>query len=166
MDRVGLFNPAFKYGQEDLEMWVRLSAKFNSAYIAEPLIKLRRHINSLTNRQNISCVEINHKNIINWFLNHPEMGPLFSNERNRIYASLYFFMADTAQTRQSFKIMRSYIFKSLKLYPPGIFSKTGLKWTLRLLLAAVPPAMYLAHMCKNWIQKISIPILNRYHDRY
>jgi glycosyltransferase involved in cell wall biosynthesis len=155
LDQVGLFNPTFIHGQEDLEMWVRLCAAYDSAFIAEPLLKLRIHSQRMTSQLNMGQFEKNHKLIIDSVFDNPELSPLFVAERDKIYSHLYYFMAEVAYMKRDMKFLRGYIIKALKLYPQGMFSSTGLKWTSMFLITLTPQFIVnLARITKHYFHRV------------
>jgi glycosyltransferase involved in cell wall biosynthesis len=159
LDRVGMFNPSFIHGQEDLEMWVRLSTVFDSAYIAEPLIKLRVHTNRMTGQLAIETFENNHKMIIDSVFNNPELGLLFSAERNKIYSYLYLFMAEVAYMRRAMKELRSYVIKAIKLYPRLALTRTGFKWMSLFTLTLAPQFIF------DFVRSVKHSIQIKNHSR-
>ncbi len=156
LDRVGMFNPTFIHGQEDLEMWVRLASIYDSFYIPEPLIKYRLHSNRMTDHLDIHLFEDNHRQIIDSVLNNPEINQPFLPEHDKIYSHLNYFLADVANMKRDMKTMRSYILKALKLYPPGIFSRLGLRWSMMLILTLAPKVVIkVARSGKQRVRRIS-----------
>ncbi len=157
LDKVGMFNPTFVNGVEDLEMWVRLSAVYNSAYIAEPLVKLRIHTHRMTDQLHLKFIEDNHRRILESVFNDPVLGPLFSSERNNIYFHLYSFIADGAYTRRKMEISRSYLFKAIKTYPMGILGRKGLYWISMIIKTSTPKAILeTGRKGKRMIQSINL----------
>ena len=158
LDKVGLFNPAFIHGQEDLEMWVRLAAVFDSAYIPEPLLKLRIHTHRMTVQLDLNIIEKNHWNIINTVFQNPVLKPLFIAEKERIYANFYYFMADVANMRKDFPLVRKYTLKAIQTHPPGVLSKAGLTWTAASLISLMPRFISdFAHSITHRVRKLLNP---------
>ena len=156
LDKVGLFNPAFIHGQEDLELWVRLCMVFNSGYLAEPLIKLRIHSRRITEQTDLVWFEMNHHWIIESVFSHPVLKQLFKAEEAKIYSRLYTFMADSAYTRSARTAIRSYILKAFRMYPRDLFSPVGWKWGYWLLFSLTPNFLIrLARRFKRQIKALS-----------
>ncbi len=137
-EKVGMFNTEYIHGQEDLEMWVRLSSAFASAYIAEPLVRLRIHSQRMTLHLNLQQIERNHLSIIDWALAQPGPGLYLSAQRPKIYSHLNWFMADVSYMNRDKRSLRKYVIRALRLYPPGILSCRGLKWTSMALFTLAP----------------------------
>ena len=54
---VGLFDPTFRPGSEDFDLWVRLAKRYAVAYIAEPLVKYRIHPDSIGATRKLDEIE-------------------------------------------------------------------------------------------------------------
>jgi glycosyltransferase involved in cell wall biosynthesis len=153
LDQTGLYNPEFIHGQEDLELWVRLSAKYDLVYIAEPLIKLRLHAHRLTHQINLKQEEINHKAIIDSVFRNPTLQSLLSAERSKVYAHLYYYMAEVAYSQQARASLRAYTVNFIKINPLNLISRSGIKALAMALSTFTPtPIINLQRMLRNRIR--------------
>jgi glycosyltransferase involved in cell wall biosynthesis len=126
---VGLYNPAFRYGSEDLDLFVRLAKKYAVAYIAEPLVKIRSHSGSIQVGRRLEELEETHRVILEGVFNDPKLGAAFSPQRPRAYYYLYSRLAEIAYGRGEMRTARHYLSRALKNYPKLFSGGLWLSWT-------------------------------------
>jgi glycosyltransferase involved in cell wall biosynthesis len=152
---VGLYDPTFRYGSEDFDLWVRLAKKYKVAYIAEPLIKYRVHSSSLTGGRKLDEVEKSNSLIFEGIFNDAHLGIFFSAQRPKAYFHLYSTLALSAYGRREMKTARRYLFKALKIHPQGLFQSTGLLWIYHFIKVWIPlPVLRAARRVKHFLYKV------------
>ena len=101
---VGMFDPAFREGSEDFDLWVRLSKKFAVAYIADPLAKCRVHSDSITNNREIQEIENKHLLILERIYSDASVSALLAFEKAEAYYHLYWRLTRQASDKTTAKI--------------------------------------------------------------
>ena len=155
IDEVGGFNPAFAFGSQDFEMWVRLARRYAVGYIAEPLAKYRTHTNTMSTTRRLAEIEQSNSRILEAVFSDAELGPLFYSQRSNAYAYLQFRMAERAfSNRPDAKTARKYLFKAIRRHPKGFFENWGLSWIYLFARTWIPrPILTLARRGKRHLQR-------------
>lgn len=135
---VGLFNPAFRSGSEDLDLWVRLAKRYAVAYIAEPLVKYCVHSGSILTGRKLDELKKSHSVIFEGVFNDAALGPLLSSERPKTYFHLHLHLANKAYGTGEMKTAREHLFKALKIYPKGFFKGLWLPWIFQFVKTWLP----------------------------
>jgi glycosyltransferase involved in cell wall biosynthesis len=128
---VGLFDPTFRPGSEDFDLWVRLAKRYAVACIAEPLVKYRIHPGSIGATRKLDEIEKKHCLILQGVFNDADVGPVLSSQRPKAYFHLYFRLADYAYGRGEMKTARKYLFRALKMHPKGFSRSLWLPWSFQ-----------------------------------
>jgi glycosyltransferase involved in cell wall biosynthesis len=161
LDEVGLFDPSFSYGSEDIDLFVRLAKRYAVAYIAEPLVKYRYHSQDYAFHHNLQVGdwEIGKRRVLEDIFNDAELGPIFSHLKPNAYFNLYFSLGGRAHQIGSMKIARDYLFKALKIHPNRFFSRLWLPWIILFAKTWIPlPILAFARRIKH---RLIIAALNR-----
>jgi glycosyltransferase involved in cell wall biosynthesis len=138
LDEAGGFDTAFIVA-EDRELWVRLAKRWSVAYIAEPLIKYRRHTSSIMSTIGIEKVERSHILILEEIFTDEVMGPLFSRLRPSAYSNLYFQLGGSYYNRRDMKKSRQYLYLAMKTYPKGFLNIRSLfHWMIQFIKTWLP----------------------------
>jgi glycosyltransferase involved in cell wall biosynthesis len=125
---VGLFDPAFRSGSEDFELWVRLAKKYAVSCIVDPVAKLRVHSSSMTASRDLNEMEKSHHLIFEGIFNDAALGSLFSPQRSKTYYYLHLRLASDAFAQRKMKISRNYLFKALQSHPRIIIESSFFRW--------------------------------------
>jgi glycosyltransferase involved in cell wall biosynthesis len=125
---VGLFDPSFSSGSEDIDLWLRLARRYSVVYIAEPLAKYRITANSITANRKMAEEEESKTRIVEGILNDAELGHLFSAERPKAYFNLHLRLARRAYDSGETVVARKHLFAALKKHPIGIFKGKWAYW--------------------------------------
>lgn len=153
LEEVGGFNPAFRFGSQDLELWVRLAKKYAVAYIAEPLAKFRVHAHSITSSRTPEEIEQTHTLILESIFNDKELGYFLSAQRPRAYSYLYLHVAEHAYSQGEMKTARGYLFKAMKTSPSVFFKGLGLPLAVLLAKTWAPsPVLTSARACRHYLR--------------
>jgi glycosyltransferase involved in cell wall biosynthesis len=116
VEKAGGFNTILTIA-EDYELWVRLAKKWPVAYIAEPLLKRRRHKHQIMKTIAVDIVDKNHKLILEEIFNDNVTGPLYFHLRSSAYYHLYYTLAGFSYIRRDMKQARKYLLKAMETYP-------------------------------------------------
>jgi len=135
---VGLFNPVFRRGSEDFDMWVRLAKRYDVAYIDSPLVKYRVHHQSLSAGRQVDEVKWAHGLILRSIFNDNELGNLYDKLRAKANYHFYCRLARIAKSRGDFKTARGYLLKALRVYPQAAFQLDATNWQLLWAKAVLP----------------------------
>jgi glycosyltransferase involved in cell wall biosynthesis len=138
LDEVGGYNPDFKIGSMDYELWVRLAKKYAVAYLSAPVMKYRMHRDTITGRRSLDEKEKTRSKILEYVFTDPEIGPRFLPRRPKAYFHLYFNLAEDAYNRQQMSVSRYYLFKALKTYPGMLITSHSLSWVIQMLMTCLP----------------------------
>jgi hypothetical protein len=150
IERVGPFDPAFNSGSEDIDLWVRLAKRYTVAYIAEPLAKYRVHSSSISHSRQVTEIESSNSRILEGVFSDTELGPIFAPRRVYFYSRLYFRLASYAYASGDMKTARSYLFRTMRIYPKGFLKSLWLPWILCFGKTWIPsPVLSLAHSIKR-----------------
>jgi len=114
---VGLFDPTFRYGSEDYDLFVKLAKRRFVAYIAEPLLKYRIHSSNMSVGRDLDEYMSTQKRILSNIFDDPNVGYIFAYKRSKAYFRLYLRLASHAYDNMKMKAARSYLFESLRMYP-------------------------------------------------
>jgi glycosyltransferase involved in cell wall biosynthesis len=139
LDKTGLFNPDFRHGSEDLELWLRLCSAYDSVYIAEPLARWRVHSHRITSELSLDEIENAHQLIIQSVFSNPELSHRFTSRRNLVYSHLYRLLAGVAYDRRKMKVSRKFIVKSVATDPLGMLNLSGIRLLTLLVKSILPP---------------------------
>jgi glycosyltransferase involved in cell wall biosynthesis len=137
---VGLFNPMFRRGSEDFDMWVRLAKLYDVAYVDRPLVKYRVHSQSLSAGRQVDEVKWAHGLILRSIFNDEDLGHLDDSLRSKAYYCFYCRLARIAKSRGDFGTARGYLIKALKNYPQGMLHGDSANWLLLWSKAVLPPS--------------------------
>ncbi len=158
LDRMGLFDPAFRHGSEDYELWIRLAKKYAVAYIAEPLAKYRVHPQSITAGRRLEEMESTWKLILEKALADSEMTPNLSQLRAKAYSYLYFRLGGEAYLRGNKRSARSYMLKALRMCPPRFWRNLALPWAYQFAKIWLPVSLLsFARRCRRSLQVARFP---------
>ena len=150
LERVGPFDPDFNSGSEDVDLWVRLAMRHAVAYIAEPLAKYRIHSSSISHSRQVTEIERSNSRILEGVFSDTELGPIFAPRRVYFYSRLYFRLASYAYASGDMKTARSYLFRTMRIYPKGFLKSLWLPWILCFGKTWIPsPVLSLAHRIKR-----------------
>jgi glycosyltransferase involved in cell wall biosynthesis len=138
LEEVGLFDPAFKHGSVDFELWVRLLRRYAVAYIAEPVMKYRVHSDTITSHRSLEEIERSRGAILEAIFNDTELSLVLSPQRPNAYFHLYFNLARDAYSCRRMNTARYYLFRALKTYPKGFFKGMWLPWIFRFAKTWIP----------------------------
>jgi glycosyltransferase involved in cell wall biosynthesis len=144
---VGLFDPAFRAGSEDFDLWVRLAKKYAVSYIVNHVVACRVHSSSMTASRALDEMEKSHNRILEGIFNDVSLGHLFSSQRAKTYFYYYLRLASYAYDRGKMKISRTYLFKALKTHPRALIESVFF------------PLLYL--FVKTWIPGPVLRVLRR-----
>jgi glycosyltransferase involved in cell wall biosynthesis len=160
IDEVGFFNPTFRSGSEDFDLWVRLAKRYSVAYIAEPLAKYRIHLGSGSAGRDIKEIERSNISILTSIFSDPELGPAFSTYRESAYAHLYLRMAFHAYARQDMRTARKNIFRALKTHPSELPKRLGASSVSLLVKTMMPLALIgWARNIRKRIEERTLPLI-------
>jgi glycosyltransferase involved in cell wall biosynthesis len=152
LEEVGGFAPAFHFGSQDFELWVRLAKRYAVAYIAEPLAKFRVHEHNMTSSRTPGEMEQTRSLILESIFNDDELGPFLSAQRPAAYSHLYRQLAEHAYSRREMRAARHYLYRSAKACPLAFFKGLGLSHTILLAKTCVPsPILASARTCRRYI---------------
>jgi hypothetical protein len=115
-DEVGLFNTKFCMS-EDWDMWIRLAKKYKVGHIAEPMIKARYHVQSLTAKSDVEIVKNAHTALLESVFQDTELAPLFSHLRGKAYFGLNCLIARVAALTGHKITAIKYFKKAIGIYP-------------------------------------------------
>ena len=153
LEEVGGFAPAFRFGSQDFELWVRLARRYAVAYIAEPLAKFRVHGHNMTSSRTPEEIEQTHSLILESVFNDHELGSFLSARRPAAYSHLYWRLANHAYSRGEMKTARRYLYRAVRTCPLAFFKGLALAHTVLLAKTWVPsPIMASARICKRYIR--------------
>ncbi|OGO23189.1 MAG: hypothetical protein A2144_11180 [Chloroflexi bacterium RBG_16_50_9] len=153
LEEVGTFDDAFRYGSEDFDLLVRLARLHSVAYIAEPLIKYRVHIASISCGRRLAEMERSIRFLLERIFNDPELSLLFSSERPDAYLHMNLRLSDCAYGTRQMRISRRYLFQAAKVQPGWFFKRLWLPLIIRLCKTWLPlKALDLAHKAKRFVR--------------
>lgn len=130
LDEVGVFDPSFRSGCEDVDLLIRLAKRYAVAYIAEPLVRYRCHSQNFSSTLNLQVVdwEKSKTRILEDIFGDAELGQLFSDLKRNAYSSIYLTLAGRAYDDGEMKLAREYLFRALKTNTKGFFKSMWLPW--------------------------------------
>jgi len=110
---VGNYDPVFREGSEDYDLWIRLLKKHKASYVNEPVAKHRIHPHNITSTRDFSELEEKHLIIIDRIYNDISIGEKIIKV-NEAYFYLYWRLS---QQTSSKKLKSLYLSKSLRISP-------------------------------------------------
>jgi glycosyltransferase involved in cell wall biosynthesis len=134
LEEAGLFDPSFRHGSEDFELWMRLSKKYAVAYIAEPLGKYRIHSSNISIGRDLDEIEKSNSRIFQAVFDDVNLGPSLAYLRPRTYSLLDIRLASYAFDKREMRKARGYLLRALKMHPPAVFHGEWLHWFVRTLI--------------------------------
>ena len=138
---VGLYDPAFSDGSEDLDLWVRLARKYPVAYIPAPLAKYRMHSGCMTIARAVDEELETKSRILESVFNDPELGPRFASLRSRAYFYLHLRLARHAYEAGDMKSSREQLSAALKFNHGKLFEVLHLTWIYQFAKTWIPLAI-------------------------
>ncbi len=127
LEEVGGFDTAIPTGQ-DIDMWLRLSRRFDVGYLARPLAKYRVHDNSITGQKTFRTLELSQTEFVERALAGLESVPYYRSLRKKAYFGLYCYLAGKA-ARDGFRVTGlRYALKAVRLYPGMLMKGEGLSF--------------------------------------
>ena len=154
LNEIGTFDPRFKSGSEDFELWTRLARKFAVGYIAEPLVKFRVHFNSISVSRQVKEIERSHHLILDSIFNDPVVGPGLRACHSKAYFFLDLRLAEHATDHGDMKTARNYLFKAFSGNTGQFFKGSGLTWLVKFFKALLPQKVFvMMRSCKNFIMR-------------
>ena len=153
LDEVGIFNPAFRHGSEDYDLWVRLAKRYAVAYLAESVMKYRVHSGAITSNRKIEEIKRSRVRILESIFKDPDLDPSLSSQRSKAYFHLYFDLAGDAYIRRKMKVARGYLIKAIKTCPSRLISSMLLPLMFLWTRTCIPlPILSLARRNKRYLQ--------------
>jgi glycosyltransferase involved in cell wall biosynthesis len=164
---VGGYNPDFKSGSMDYELWVRLAKKCAVAYLSKPVMKYRLHHDSITGCRSLEEKEKSRSKILESIFMDSEIGSSFLPRRPIAYFRLYFNLAEDAYNRHQMSASRYYLLKALKTYPGMIFTGYNVLWLVQFVMTCIPrPILNLIRRCKRYYNLYINRLLLRRSRKY
>ena len=128
-DQVGLFNPSLHVGG-DIEMWMRLSTRYDVGYLAEPLAKVRVHPANITSRRTLEALERSQTAFVERALGYLRDDPDFGYIRKKAYFGLYCYLSEEAAIKGKKAVGLRYLLKALLACPGLIIRWDGFSFLL------------------------------------
>jgi len=125
LEETGVFNEYIRDFAEDFHLTVRLAKKYSAAYIAEPLAKNRRHLDSLSHNVDPKSAERAYLLILKEIFEDEDISPYFQPWRSKAYSNYYQLIAEFAYGKDM-KLSRHYLGKALVAHPQSLLRREGL----------------------------------------
>lgn len=153
LEEMGGFDPTFRFGSQDFELWVRLAQRHAVAYIAKPLAKSRVHAQSITSSRTPEEMEQTQSLILESIFNDQELGRFLSAHRPIAYSHLYLRLAEHAYSLGQMRTARKYLFKAMKSSPVRLLRGLGLPHVFLLAKTWIPsPVLASVRTCWHYIR--------------
>jgi glycosyltransferase involved in cell wall biosynthesis len=134
---VGLFDTKLRL-HEDLDLWLRLSSKFNVGYVGEPLGKVRVHPQNSLGGEKFDALEIFQSAFVEKGLALLKSEPEFNVIKRRAYFGLYCYLAGEAARKHQRMVGLKYIVKAFTVYPLLTVRWDGCSFLLTTLRSFLP----------------------------
>jgi hypothetical protein len=156
-DAVGGIDEELRAIAEDRHFCIKVAKKFSLAYIAEPIVRYRLHLNQMHRHVDPRLAETAFLHVMDEVYGDPEIAPLFQHLKNAAYSRNYRRIADYGlYYGRDLKLAREYIAKSVKMYPRIMLGRDGLTIAYDYTTSLLPRRMY--HMLRTVKDRLQNPV--------
>ncbi len=141
-DEVGVFHNDLTFAEDRL-LFIRLTKRYQVAYISEPLVKYRIHPGSLQFNADPRTVEKAYALMLHEVFDDPALASRFASWKSQIYGYAYRRVAAYAYGKDM-KMTRRYLAKSVRAYPEALLHSGGLSIAWKYGTSLLPGGVWLA----------------------
>ncbi len=123
-EEVGCFRNA--YSGEDWMMWLRIAKKYDVAYIAEPLAKYRKHMESLSLNVKLEQLAAQREAILALVYGDRALAALYMTLRKRAYFNMHYLLAGYAYTGGRMAFVRARLREAFRADTAALAAPRGL----------------------------------------